>query len=260
MRWLHIFGKHSLNLLIGPVARENIAAVIYRKLKQRLMMGALEPGEVLTLRSITEELGVSQTPVREALLQLASEGILAVETGRSIRVPVMTIDELSELRSIRLVLEKMATESAVARIAETEIEKIAQIHEKMAAAKVEEDREKTLQTNFDLHLTLYSAARMPHLLSMIETLWARTGPSLRYLYEKPFVHNSGDHPHLLLVAALRKRDVKAAVAAIEEDLAWYGNALIERMKHLQVKGDAGASTTAAHENSGRSKRVRTRRR
>jgi GntR family colanic acid and biofilm gene transcriptional regulator len=233
MRLHQPFGKPKLNILIGPVARENIAALIYRKLKRRLMMGALGPGEVLTLRSITEELGVSQTPVREALLQLASEGTLAMETGRSIRVPVMTIEELTELRSIRLVLEKMATEAAVPRITDAEIDKMAAIHLEMSAAKDAEDRERTLQTNFDLHFTLYSASGMPHLLSIIETLWARTGPPLRYLYEKPFVHNPGQHPHLQLIEALRKRDVKAATVAIERDVAWYGKALMKRMEHLR---------------------------
>jgi GntR family colanic acid and biofilm gene transcriptional regulator len=227
------FGKPKLNILIGPVARENIAALVYRKLKKRLMMGALGPGEVSTLRLIPEELGVSQTPVREALLQLASEGILAMETERSIRAPVMTIEELTELRSILLLLEKMATEAAIPRITESNIDKMVAIHLEMTAAKEAEDRERTLQTNFDMHFTLYSAVGMPHLLSMIETLWARTGPPLRHLYEKPFVHNPGRHPHLQLIDALRKRDVKAATVAIERDVTWYSKALIKRMEHLR---------------------------
>ena len=62
-----------MTINLAPMQRENMTARIYREIKQKIMMGELRPGDTITLRSITDTLGVSQTPVREALLQLVSE-------------------------------------------------------------------------------------------------------------------------------------------------------------------------------------------
>lgn len=212
-----------------PMPRENITARIYRQLKQQLMMGALKPGDTLTLRAISESLGTSQTPVREAMLQLVSERALSMTPGKSITVPVLTPEKLKELREIRLCLEILATERATPLISPAEIAKLERLHKKLSAYKSREEREGVLRTNWEFHFVLYRASAMPELLAIIEGLWAQTGPSLTYLYRKPFVHLYDEHPHLPLIEALRGRDVQAAVAAIKKDIAGYGAALMDRI-------------------------------
>ncbi|WP_033473145.1 GntR family transcriptional regulator [Bordetella bronchiseptica] len=219
----------SMNMPLAPMARENIAAVIYRQLKQLLMMGELKPGEILTLRMLTERLGVSQTPVREALLQLVSERALAMSRGKSVSVPAPTREKLQELRDIRLTLEVLATERATPRISDAEIKTLERLHREMVRYKNSEQREGVLKTNYEFHFTLYNASGMPDLVAIIEGLWAQTGPSLTYLYQKPFAHLYDTHPHLPLIEALRRHDVEAAVAAIRRDVAGYGAALMERL-------------------------------
>lgn len=214
---------------LTPMARENMAGSIYRQIKQRLMIGALLPGQTLTLRALSENLGVSQTPVREALLQLVSERALAMTPGKSVQVPVLSREELQELRAVRLNLEVMATEAATPRITKAEIKKLLSHHKDMMRDKVNENMAGTLANNYEFHFALYQAAKMPHLLAIIEGLWTQTGPSLTYLYRKPFIHLGNDHPHLQLIEALQRQDVQAAVAAIRLDVAGYGEALMERL-------------------------------
>ena len=72
-----------MTITLAPMQRENMTKCIYREIKQKIMMGELRPGETITLRSITDTLGVSQTPVREALLQLVSERASAQPASRS---------------------------------------------------------------------------------------------------------------------------------------------------------------------------------
>lgn len=211
------------------MTRENMAGTIYRQIKQRLMIGALLPGQTLTLRSLSESLGVSQTPVREALLQLVSERALTMTPGKSVQVPVLSRQELQELRAVRLNLEVMATEAATPRITKAEIKKLVTHHKEMMRDKLKEDMAGTLAKNYEFHFALYQAANMPHLLAIIEGLWTQTGPSLTYLYRKPFVHLGNDHPHIQLIEALQNHDVQAAVAAIKLDVAGYGAALMERL-------------------------------
>lgn len=218
-----------MNFSLTPMARENMAGTIYRQIKQRLMVGALLPGQTLTLRALSENLGVSQTPVREALLQLVSERALAMTPGKSVQVPVLSREELQELRAVRLNLEVMATEAATPRITKAEIKKLLSHHKEMMHDKLNENMAGTLSKNYEFHFALYQAAKMPHLLAIIEGLWTQTGPSLTYLYRKPFIHLGDDHPHLQLIEALNRQDVEAAVAAIKLDVAGYGAALMDRL-------------------------------
>ena len=105
---------------------------------------------------------------------------------------------------------------------------------RLAQAKADADRSGTLQKNFDFHFLLYEAAGMPILLGLLETLWARTGPSLRELYRPPFFHMAGEHPHLALLRALRSRDAPAALASIQQDVAGHGEALMQRLAQPSV--------------------------
>jgi DNA-binding GntR family transcriptional regulator len=218
-----------MNLDLAPMAQENITVGIYRQLKKLLMMGGMKPGDTLTLRSLSEKLGVSQTPVREALLQLVSERALMMSRGRSVTVPVLSKHRLQELRDIRLSLEILATERATPRITPGEIKQLERLHKEMSRHKRDDDMEGVLGTNYQFHFTIYAASGMPDLVAIIEGLWAQTGPSLTYLYRKPFVHLYDEHPHLPLIDALKRHDVPAAVAAMRQDVAGYGAALMERL-------------------------------
>ncbi len=214
---------------LAPVAHENITAGIYRQLKQSLMMGRMQPGDVLTLRTLSEAMGVSQTPVREALLQLVSERALAMSRGRSVMVPTLTKDKLQELRDIRLTLELLATERATPCITAEDIRQLEKLHKEMIKHKKLEDMAKVLQANYEFHFALYRASGMPDLVAIIEGLWAQTGPSLTHLYRKPFIHLFDVHPHQPLIDALTRRDVRAACAAVRKDIAGYGEALMDRL-------------------------------
>lgn len=217
-----------------PLARENITTLIYKRLKNRLMTGGYKPGDVMLLRTVSEELGVSQTPVREALLQLVSERALTMERGKSITVPAFEKKRLQDLRAIRLKLEVMAAEYAVQNIKDEDIDKLERIHRQMMECKLNEDREGTLLHNFEFHSTLYAASQMTDLIAIIEGLWAQTGPSLTYLYRPPFVHSEGRHPHLFVIDALRERSIDGAVAAIVQDVSEYGSALMTRLPDEMV--------------------------
>lgn len=212
-----------------PLVRENITTVIYKRLKNKLMTGCYEPGDVMLLRTISDELGVSQTPVREALLQLVTERSLTMTRGKSISVPVFDKKRLQDLRAIRLKLEVMAAEHAMQHIQADDIERLEEIHRTMMECKLAEDREGTLLHNFEFHSTLYAASQMTDLVAIIEGLWAQTGPALTHLYRPPFVHSEGIHPHLTIIDALRRRHTDDVLAAIVRDVEEYGAALMERL-------------------------------
>lgn len=213
--------------LLSP--RENITTLIYKQIKNDLMTGVYAPGDVLTLRILVEKMGFSQTPIREALLQLVSERALSMERGRSITVPVFDRKRLQELRAIRLKLEVMAAEAAVANITDEVIARLKAVHDALVESKRNQDRTNTLRLNFEFHSTLYAACDMPDLIAIIEGLWAQTGPYLTFLYQPPFYESEGPHPHELVIAGLEARDTEAVVRAVTKDVSEYGAALMSRL-------------------------------
>src|SRR5262245_5809776 len=92
------------------IAEEGLNATVYAELRKRLVTGHMSPGCELSTRSIAAEMGVSQTPVRDALSRLAAEGAVAIRSKRRVRVPPMTRERFEDLLRCRLLLEPEAAE------------------------------------------------------------------------------------------------------------------------------------------------------
>lgn len=219
---------------MAPLHRENMTARIYREVKGKLMTGQLQPGQTITLRSLSDSLGVSQTPVREALMQLVSERALTLSPGRSVKVPVLTAAELQELRNIRLELESFAGRVAAENATNELLKELARIHKSLAAARKRGDRDALLNANFEFHFALYAAAHMPYLLSLIENLWVQTASYLTFMYQPPFPGLTGEHPHSAIIAALQRHDVDGVINEIRRDIEAHGEILMKILRERRI--------------------------
>ena len=205
------------NALAGDkLRRVTLDEKAYRWVKDALMAGRLPPGQVLTISGLAEQFDISPMPVREALNRLVSEHALTLQANRSLAVPVMTRDDLTEVTLIRCRLESLAAECATPRL---DAEGLAE----MAALNRQMERDATLDAaayltlNRQFHFRLYAAAGLPSLLSLIESQWVRIGPALRLHVDAE--RRPGPLPsHRALLAALKARDAAAAGAAMIADL------------------------------------------
>src|SRR5690242_3880527 len=99
-----------------PPADTSLRSQVYDSLREALTAGRFTPGQKLSFRYIAGTLGVSLTPVREAIRRLVAEGAFEMWPNRSVRVPLMTRDRVLELRDIRIAVEGLATEKAAAHV------------------------------------------------------------------------------------------------------------------------------------------------
>lgn len=213
----------DLSKLVTPLTRQTLSGDVYKQLSDLLMSGRVMPGEQLSLRTIAEGLGVSVMPVREAVHRLLSEKALVLLPNRVLRVPQMTVSQFREITDIRLNLEGLATERAAKLVDEPGLQEIESAHQRFSreilAKKPSESN--LIALNKDLHFAIYRQAQMPMLLEMIESLWLRIGPILNYDFRSGSTrvkeHVSATH-HERIVNALKKRDAKAASAALAGDL------------------------------------------
>ena len=120
---------------LATIGRDNLAGRVYAELRTALMEGRMVPGQRLKIREMAAAMGVSETPVREAVLQLVRERGLRMEAAKSITVAGLTLAQYMELRTIRLELEGLAAEAAAIRISREAIGDMAAAHEALIAAE-----------------------------------------------------------------------------------------------------------------------------
>ena len=192
------------------------------------MTGRFKPGDRLAIRPLAEPMGVSLTPVREALLRLIHYGALEMKPAHPISVPTLTKARYLENRTVRIANEGLAAAEAAKKIDARGLEKIKKINKAMVTAGEKGRYSKVLVENHAFHLAVAKASAMPSLVSIIEILWLQIGPSLNLLYSDSSVSVPSPEKdyHEELVRALQDRDAKAAKKAIEVDLVYGGARLL----------------------------------
>jgi DNA-binding GntR family transcriptional regulator len=215
------------------IQSQSLSAQIYQRLKYQLMSARLKPGDRLKIRDLAQSLGTSETPVREALLQLVQDGALEMKPGYYIRVRRLTLREYMELREIRLLLEPHAAVKALHHIDDAFVADLEQRHASLIAAEQEKDYPAALLANYEFHFSVYRCSQMPQLIEILERLWVQTGPLLNLLY--PYGHPTydGPHQHLNVIAALRARDATALADAFRADLVEGGRSFVAYLESIE---------------------------
>ncbi|MEK8082069.1 GntR family transcriptional regulator [Pseudomonas sp. XK-1] len=209
---------------------DNLQDQLYQQLRDALLAGRFRPGERLKIRDLAAAWGTSPMPVRAALQRLVAEGALESEPQRSVRVPAMTRERFQQLFQVRLSLEGLAVELAAARIGAAEIELLRGCIARMETALEQRNVPAYLDDNSLFHLTLYRACANPILLRMIESLWLQVGPFFNRLFTEADLSLRLNDFHEQAFAALEAGDGKAARAAMEQDLSFFGEYLLKLLE------------------------------
>jgi DNA-binding GntR family transcriptional regulator len=197
---------------------EGLNTTVYAELRKRLVTGFMPPGCELSTRGLASEMGVSQTPVRDALSRLAAEGAVAIRSKRRVRVPRMTQQRFDDLLRCRLLLEPEAAELALEHLSRTAIAQLREIDAALDAAILHGDAEAYMFNNHAFHFTIYRAQPGETLTQLIETLWLQFGPFMRLVYGRISSATLNDN-HQAAIRAIEARDAKALRSAIAADIS-----------------------------------------
>lgn len=141
-------------------------------IRRALSSGVYGAGERLTTLRLAKELGLSLTPVREALIELANEGLVEISPHRGARVAELGLIDVSDVYLARAVLEPAATRQAVEHLRAPAVARLRRLHHEFNAAVEENDAESLLDINEQFHFTIYDAARSPLLSRLIRMVWS----------------------------------------------------------------------------------------
>lgn len=203
-----------------PIQNDKLHEQVFNRLCTLLREGEFTPGVAVPVARVSKAFGVSAMPVREALIRLHAVGVLANVSGRSVGVPILSRDELLDLRQVRLEVEATAVTWAVQNRDASFIAELEEILERMENAEVSGDVRSFVKSNYEFHFRLYQQSRSPVLIDIINTLWLRVSPHLYCLHESSAdrYRVSNEH-HKTMVDAVRLGDADAASQALIADVS-----------------------------------------
>jgi DNA-binding GntR family transcriptional regulator len=184
--------------------------VVTDRLAEAIVSGELRPGQQLSEVSLAEELGVSRSPIREALRQLENDGLVVSEPRKGTTVAVIDPEETVHFYDCRILLQCQATRLATARITEDELAELDQILGEMEDAAAGEEVPEYLDLVRRFHEAIGSACPNPVLVGLIRGIAWRAMRVRSVSIRAPGRMTESLDSHRTLVAALRSRDEQGA--------------------------------------------------
>lgn len=183
-----------------------------REIRARIVNRQLRSGELVRQAALASEMQLGITPVREALLQLASEGLVRKIPYVGVVVADMTVESTQQIYEVRRLLEAYATRQACLRAGTADIADLRGCNERMAAALAADDPAWYRELNQDFHMAIYRLAGNPALYDIIAAQWRRFPRDTLLLMEHRMAQSLADHR--MIVAAFEHRDAGHAEAVM----------------------------------------------
>jgi DNA-binding GntR family transcriptional regulator len=190
-------------------------------LRERIIAGSYARGTKLKQSQIAEELGVSITPVREALRTLEAEGYVTGVSHKGLLVPEVNLGVVREIFELRVMLERDLTDRALARMTRAALSELKQSQARIASLTRGRDRQAMRTENYRFHFRLYDMADRPQTLQFVRVLWAKY-PFIDQEHAGRRARQIAEHERFLALVAAgdRQAAVQAMVDHIES--GWAG--------------------------------------
>jgi DNA-binding GntR family transcriptional regulator len=215
-----------------PAVR-TLAEQVYRAVRARILDGGLAPGEFLRERDL-EAMGVSRTPIREALGRLASEGFLERIPHRGFRVPEEPVGNLLELYPIVAALELLAGKLALPRLTPEDISRLREINRKLGEARDRQDVRIRIELNNQFHHVFSERSGNQRLSDLLDDLRMQLARLELWYY------SSGEHTqesvreHDEIIRALEAGDQARALSVLENNMSLTYRSLL---RETEVRGE-----------------------
>jgi DNA-binding GntR family transcriptional regulator len=189
--------------------------LVFNILKENILSGELKPGERIIIRKFSSFLKVSETPVRESLKMLESEGLVSSIPHIGFVVTELDTKELENILTIRLNLECLATNLAVDNINNKTIEALIENLERMEATIKKDDKVEYGCLNREFHQIIYKSSDNQSLYKLILDLWDRSARARSVFLFDPKIIKQSYEEHKQIVNLLKRKD-RAVCKIIEK--------------------------------------------
>jgi DNA-binding GntR family transcriptional regulator len=148
--------------------------IVSEHVREYIISGKLKPGEKINQSQLTQELGVSLIPLREAFKQLQAEGYITIIPHRGAFVKGLSLEEVEDLYMIRAELEELAADLAADRLTKNDLKTLGSLFRQMRNATRDRNYPALMTLNRKFHFKVYNACGRKHLLEILSDLWDRS--------------------------------------------------------------------------------------
>lgn len=210
---MQVFGEQFIAQIDRNSLREQVANI----LRDLIVSGRIKPGTKVTERDVADMLKISRMPARDALLDLERQGLIISKPGGRYVIQLNEAD-IRNIYNVRLALEKLSVEEAVAKIQSGQKVQLLDILGKMKQAVDENDRAAYTSSDLEFHELIWDISNNPYLVNMISSL---AGPIFMFIASQTrFEENWREtlELHTTLANAICNQQLDAALKTIEEHM------------------------------------------
>jgi DNA-binding GntR family transcriptional regulator len=218
----------------APLTR-NASSAATELIRQAIIDGRLPPGRRLKEEELARELGISRTPVREALLMLHAEGLVDVAPNRGAAVRSHSVEDLDDLYQLRAVLEGYSTRRAATRLTEDDVSSLRESCERfdeLLATGAEMGA--LVKENLVFHQTILEGAGSARLTSMVRQVIELPLVYRSYVWYSPEQQRISAHYHAQITRALEARDGERAELVMKEHIFEARDLLLAHWRELEA--------------------------
>ncbi|MBV9120869.1 MAG: GntR family transcriptional regulator [Chloroflexi bacterium] len=206
--------------VLNRISSPSLVDEVVKQIRQAILTGALRPGQPFAIGSLSNQLGVSHIPVREAIQRLEAQGLIKLRPGRSAVVAAIDAEDLRQIYQLRKLIEVDAAGRACPHLTDADLATLARDLKGMLGLSPEDDR--FWQRHYAFHRTIFRPASSPWLERMLDVLWHAAERYLRIVYnETEFTDHDGHTLHIGLLEAAKQRSEPIMRRAMEDHL--HGN-------------------------------------
>lgn len=201
--------------------------VVFNTLREAILKGELKPGERLMEIQLASKLGVSRTPIREAIRMLEQEGLAVTMPRKGAEVAKMTLKDMEDVLEIREALDELASQVACQRITEEQLMRLKERKRDFEHSLKSGDVKQIAEADVRFHDVIYEATGNPKLVNLLSNLREQI-----YRYRVEYLKNTENYPVLIkeheeICKSLAERNEEAAVLAIREHVVNQATAVKE---------------------------------
>jgi DNA-binding GntR family transcriptional regulator len=195
-------------------------------IRDGILHGNYVEGEPLRQDALAEELGVSRIPIREALRQLETEGLVTFNPHRGAIVSSLSLGEIEEVFDLRATIEPDLLRRAMPRLTIHQLDQADDVLDRYAVALRTGDVSKWGELNWQFHASLYAPADRPITMSIVQRLHQQSDRYLRMQLALTHGETRANEEHRAIADAARARDTKRACQLVRDHIAGAGRSLI----------------------------------